>query len=62
LNTERYWAGLLAVLDHAVDEQFVRPENAQLVLLASTPEGMLERLQEWSPPGHIEKWLDKTKR
>jgi uncharacterized protein (TIGR00730 family) len=62
LNVERYWDGLLAVLDHAVDEQFVRPENAQLVLVARTPEGMLDRLQEWTPPGHIEKWLDETKR
>jgi len=62
LNVERYWAGLLTVLDHAVDEQFVRPENAQLVIVASTPEGMLERLQEWTPLGHIESWLDPGKR
>jgi uncharacterized protein (TIGR00730 family) len=62
LNIERYWDGLLTVLDHAVDEKFVRPENSQLVLVASTPEGMLDRLSEWTPPGHIEKWLDKTKR
>jgi uncharacterized protein (TIGR00730 family) len=62
LNVERYWAGLLAVLDHAVDEQFVRPENAQLVIVASTPEGMLERLQEWTPLGNIESWLDPGKR
>jgi uncharacterized protein (TIGR00730 family) len=62
LNIERYWDGLLKVLDHAVDEQFVRPENAQLVLVASTPEAMLERLERWTPPEHIERWLDKTKR
>lgn len=62
LNIEKYWDGLLAVLDHAVDEQFVRPENSQLVLVASTAEGMLERLAEWSPPEHIEKWIDKRKR
>jgi uncharacterized protein (TIGR00730 family) len=62
LNIEKYWDGLLAVLDHAVDEQFVRPENAQLVLVAQTPEWMLERLQDWTPPEHIEKWLDKSKR
>ncbi|HEY6272125.1 MAG TPA: TIGR00730 family Rossman fold protein [Terriglobales bacterium] len=62
LNVEKYWDGLLAVLDHAVDEQFVRPENAQLVLVAKTPERMLERLEEWTPPDHIEKWLDKSKR
>lgn len=62
LNVEKYWDGLLAALDHAVDEQFVRPENAQLVLVAQNPQSLLERLQEWTPPAHIEKWLDKTKR
>ena len=62
LNIERYWSGLLAVLDHAVDEKFVTPENSQLVLVASTPEGMLERLLEWTPPIHIEKWLGKAQR
>jgi uncharacterized protein (TIGR00730 family) len=62
LNIERYWDGLLKVLDHAVDEQFVRPENAQLVLVASTPEGMLDRLERWTPPAHIEKWLDNAQR
>ena len=62
LNVERYWGGLLGVLEHAVDEGFVRPENSQLVLLATTPEGMLERLMEWEPPAHIEKWVDKMKR
>jgi uncharacterized protein (TIGR00730 family) len=62
LNVERYWDGLLAVLDHAVDEKFVLPENSQLVLVATTPEGMLERFLAWTPPAHIEKWLDEAKR
>lgn len=62
LNIENYWDGLLAVLDHAVDEGFVRPENSQLLLVATTPEGMLERLQEWQPPAHIEKWIGVEKR
>jgi uncharacterized protein (TIGR00730 family) len=62
LNVEKYWDGLLAALDHAVDEQFVRPENAQLVLVAQTPERMLERLKEWTRPAHIQTWLDRTKR
>ena len=62
LNVEGYWDGLLAVLDHAVDEKFVRPENGQLVLVAQNPEWMLERLVEWTPPDHIEKWLDASRR
>jgi uncharacterized protein (TIGR00730 family) len=62
LNIEGYWDGLLAFLDHAVDEQFVRPENSELVLVARRPELMLERLEEWTPPVHIEKWLGKEER
>ena len=62
LNIEKYWDGLLAVLDHAVDEGFVRPENSRLVLVAQTPERMLERLSEWTPPRHIEKWLGDAQR
>lgn len=62
LNVERYWDSLLAQLDHAVEEQFVRPENSQLILVALTPERMLDRLLEWTPPSHIEKWLDRARR
>ena len=62
LNVERYWDGLLAMLDHAVNEGFLRQENRELVLVASTPEGILERLQEWEPTAHAEKWLDKETR
>jgi uncharacterized protein (TIGR00730 family) len=62
LNIERYWDGLLTFLDHAVDEEFVRKENGQLVLVSTTPERMLERLLAWTPPPHIEKWLGPAKR
>jgi uncharacterized protein (TIGR00730 family) len=62
LNIENYWNGMLEFLDHAVREQFVRPENRNLVLVASTPEEMLNKLVDWAPPAHIEKWLDEAKR
>ena len=62
LNVENYWDGLLKVLDHAVDEGFLRPENAELVLVAQNPKSMLERLEQWEPPVRVEKWLDREKR
>lgn len=62
LNVENYWDGLLAMLEHAVTQGFLRPENRDLVLVASTPEEMLERLQAWQPPSHVEQWLDERKR
>ncbi|HWX54419.1 MAG TPA: TIGR00730 family Rossman fold protein [Verrucomicrobiae bacterium] len=62
LNVDGYWNGLLEFLDHAVTEQFLRPENRKLVLVAETPEQMLERISAWKPPEHIEKWLDEANR
>ena len=62
LNVEGYWDGLLAFIDHAVSENFVRPENRGLVLVASTPEDVLQKLMSWKPPAHLEKWLDRERR
>jgi uncharacterized protein (TIGR00730 family) len=62
LNVEGYWDHFLAMLDHSVDEKFVRPENSELILVARNPDSMLERLMEWEPPPQVEKWVDGTKR
>jgi uncharacterized protein (TIGR00730 family) len=62
LNLEGYWDGLLNFIDHAVNEDFVRPENRGLILTGSTPEEVLEKISSWKPPGHINKWLDRAKR
>lgn len=62
LNIEAYWDGLLAFLDHAVSEDFVRPENRDLILVASSPEEILEKISSWRPPAHVERWLDPTRR
>jgi uncharacterized protein (TIGR00730 family) len=62
LNVEDYWDGLLAMLDHAVGEEFLRRENRELVLVAKTAEEMLDKLALWTAPAHIEKWIDRAKR
>jgi uncharacterized protein (TIGR00730 family) len=62
LNVEGYWDHFLAMLDYSVDEHFVRPENSELILVAKNPDSMLERLMEWKPSTHVEKWADRTKR
>ena len=56
LNIEGYWAGLLAFLDHAVEENFVHPENRKMILVGTTAEEILEKIQSWHPPSHLEKW------
>jgi hypothetical protein len=62
LNVENFWDGLLEFLDHIVQEDFVRPENRGLVLVAADAHEMLDKLGAWQVPPHIEKWMDVEKR
>jgi hypothetical protein len=58
LNVERYYDPLLALLDHAVAERFVRPDHRALVLEATEPDLLLDRLASYEPPV-LEKWIDR---
>jgi uncharacterized protein (TIGR00730 family) len=44
LNVDGYWDGLGRLLGHAVEECFVRPEYAALLLFADSPADLLDRL------------------
>ncbi len=59
LNAEGYYDGLLALLDHAVAERFVRPEHRALVLEAAEPARMLALLQGFEAPA-VTKWIDRS--
>ena len=61
LNVCGYYDGLLAFIDHAVAERFVREEHRAAILVASAPEGLLDMLAAYEAP-HVEKWLDRRPR
>jgi uncharacterized protein (TIGR00730 family) len=61
LNTLGYYSPLLAMLDHAVEERFLKQENRGLVLARDQPADLLQALEEWRPL-HVEKWLDRKTR
>lgn len=56
LNTENYYAPLLSLLDHAVEEKFVRPADRALLLAAQTPEELFEKLSAFEPPAR-KRWV-----
>lgn len=62
LNIDGYWNGLLAFLDHAIGEQFIRPENRDLLVVATNEADMLEKIIAWKAPAPVEKWLDRARR
>jgi len=61
VNLLEYYTPLLAMLDHAVEQRFLKPQNRALVLARNTPSELLHALNEWRPV-HVEKWLDRATR
>ena len=61
LNVLDYYSSFLALLDHAVRERFLKPENRKLVLARNSVSELLQALQEWQPVT-VEKWLDRESR
>jgi uncharacterized protein (TIGR00730 family) len=61
INVLAYYNPLLRMLDHAVEERFLKSQNRALVLARSTPSELLEALKEWRPM-QVEKWLDRSTR
>jgi uncharacterized protein (TIGR00730 family) len=59
LDVGGYYGPLIAFLDRAVSEGFLRPEHRRLLLVASEPGALLDRFAEWQPPA-VEKWIDES--
>ena len=56
LNVAGYFDALLAFIDHAVAEGFVRATHRDLLVVANTPEGLFDALAAWTPPD-VPQWL-----
>lgn len=58
-DVEGYFDPLLALLDRAVSEGFIRPEHRALVLSERDPERLLARIAAWRPAPN-ERWADRS--
>lgn len=61
LNVLGYYSALLAMLDHAVEERFLKMENRKLVLACASVQELMRAFEEWRPVP-VEKWLDEEMR
>jgi|SRR5438034_11584626 len=59
LNVRSFFDGLLAFMDHSIDECFVRRENRSMVLVSGSPDALLELLEQYVPPV-VERWIDRA--
>ena len=58
LNIRGYYSPLVAMLDHMVDQQFMRREHRDLVLIRDQVEPLLDALAEHRPR-RMDKWIDQ---
>lgn len=56
LNVAGYFDPLIAFLNHAVEEGFVRPQYRALLQVGETPEELLDRLRSYRPPA-VPRWI-----
>ena len=57
LDVGGYYHKLVALLDHAVEEGFVRPQHRELLVVGDEPGELLDRLAVHRPPA-VEKWIE----
>lgn len=58
LNTAGYYDLLLAMLDRAVEEQFIRPAHREMILVSREPAALLQSMKEHTPSAE-EKWVGR---
>lgn len=56
LNVEGYYDYLLRLFDHAVTEQFLKPEHRRLVLSSDNPAALVRKLFTTPAPA-VDKWI-----
>jgi uncharacterized protein (TIGR00730 family) len=58
LDVKAYYAPLEAMLDHAVDQRFLRPQTRAMLVRDDSLDGLLDRFDAWEPPQGA-KWIDR---
>jgi uncharacterized protein (TIGR00730 family) len=58
LDVNAYYSRLAALLDHAVEEGFLRREHRAALHFSADPEALLEHFAGWQPQP-VGKWLDR---
>jgi predicted Rossmann-fold nucleotide-binding protein len=56
LNVNGYFTPLLTFLDHAVSEQFLRPEYHALLVVDTEPAVLIARMEAMEPPP-LPRWV-----
>ena len=60
LDVAGYYAPLMAFLDHAVNETFIRDEIRRIAIVEESVAALLERFRSYTPP-RVLQWIDSRR-
>ncbi len=58
LNINDYFAPVLEMIDHGVEEKFIKPRARELYFVARTVQEAIEHIRSYQPTAPDEKWFD----
>jgi uncharacterized protein (TIGR00730 family) len=61
VNVNDYFGPLLALLDNAAGQGFLRDDHRGMVLTGTDPASVIDAMTAWTPPA-TQKWLDPSER
>ena len=60
LNINGFFNSLIEMLDHAMEQQFLRPEHRGILLVDENEEQLLQKMNDYQPVT-AEKWIERLK-
>jgi len=61
LNVSGYYDNLLAFLDYAVSQEFIKQEHRDMILVEQSPDILLDKIFRYQAP-NVEKWVGLKRR
>jgi uncharacterized protein (TIGR00730 family) len=59
LDVDGFYSNLIAFLDHAVEERFLRPEHRAMLIVEASANSLLDRFESYAAP-KLEKWIGRV--
>lgn len=61
LNSAGYYDPLLEMIDRGINEEFIRPQYRDLIVVSEDSDDLLDRMETFQPVEGLTKWIDLVK-
>ena len=61
LNVAGYFDPMLDLIERGIEEEFIRPQYRDLILVSENPGDLLDRMETFEPIEGVTKWIDLVK-